>query len=85
MIPPMPLQQLMTAMPFRPFRIHLSEGSHYDIHHPDAASVEQIMVDIGVNPDSDGIADQLFHRAISLSLGVGNRHSTRYGSFRRWR
>jgi hypothetical protein len=54
----------MTANPFRPFRIHLSDGSHYDVANHDAAIVEQNTVDIGVNLDPDGIAERLVRCAI---------------------
>jgi hypothetical protein len=64
MITPKQLRQLMTANPFRPFRIHLSDGSYYDIPNHDAAIVEQATVDIGVNLDSDGIAEKLVRCAI---------------------
>ncbi len=55
------VKQLMTAKPFRPFRIHLSDGSHYD---HDAAFVERNTVDVGINLDSDGIAESLVRCAI---------------------
>lgn len=54
----------MTANPFRPFRIHLSDGSHYEVTNHDAAIVEQNTVDIGVNLDPDGIAERLVRCAI---------------------
>ena len=54
----------MTANPFRPFRIHLSDGSYYAVANHDAAIVEQNTVDIGVNLDSDGIAERLARCAI---------------------
>ena len=58
------VRQLMTANPFRPFRIHLSDGSHYDVPNHDAAIVEQNTVDIGINRDPDGIAERLVRCAI---------------------
>ena len=54
----------MTANPFRPFRIHLSDGSHYDVANHDAAFVEQNTFDIGVNLDADGIAERLVRCSI---------------------
>ena len=58
------LRQLLAASPFRPFRIHLSDGSHYDVTNHDMAIVEQTTVDVGVNLDSDGIAEKLARCAI---------------------
>ena len=54
----------MTANPFRPFRIHLSDGSHYDIFNHDAAIIEQKTVDIGINLDAEGIAEKLVRCSI---------------------
>ena len=58
------LKQLMTANPFRPFRVHLSDGSHYDVPNHDAALVEHTTLDVAVNPDRDGIAETLVRCAI---------------------
>ena len=58
------LRQLMTANPFRPFRIHLSDGSHYDVTNHDVALIERNTVDIGLNLDADGIAEKLVRCAI---------------------
>ncbi len=29
------LRKLHCAEPFRPFRVHLADGRHFDIHHPE--------------------------------------------------
>ena len=58
------LRELMTAEPFKPFRVHLSDGSTYDITHHDMAIVEQNTLDIGLNRDDDGIAQRLVRCAI---------------------
>ena len=58
------LRELMTAAPFKPFRVHLSDGSIYDITHHAMAIVEQNTLDIGVNRDDDGIAQRLVRCAI---------------------
>ena len=64
MIPARQLRQLLTATPFRPFRIHLSDGSHYDVTNHDMAIVEQTKVDLGLNRDDEGIAQMLVRCAI---------------------
>jgi len=58
------VRELVTASPFKPFRIHLSDGSHYDVHNRDMAIVEKNTVDIGVDLDPDGIAERLVRCAI---------------------
>ena len=58
------VRELITANPFKPFRVHLSDGSHYDVTNRDMAIVEKNTVDIGVNLDPDGIADGLVRCAI---------------------
>ncbi len=64
MITPRQLRDLITAEPFRPFRIHLSDGSHFDVTNHDMAIVERSTVDIGVNRDEDGVAERLVRCAI---------------------
>jgi hypothetical protein len=59
MITPKQLRDLLTAAPFKPFRICLSDGTGYDITNHDMALVERNTLDIGVNPDPDGIAERL--------------------------
>jgi hypothetical protein len=51
------IRDLMQAKPFRPFRIHMSDGSHYDITNHDAAFVGKNIVEVGRNLDSDGFAE----------------------------
>lgn len=58
------VRDLITANPFKPFRIHLSDGSHYDIKNRDVAIVERNTIDIGINLDPDGIADGLVRCSI---------------------
>ncbi len=29
------LRDLLRTRPFQPFRLHLTDGSHYDVRHPD--------------------------------------------------
>ena len=54
----------ITANPFKPFRVLLSDGSHYDVTNCDMAIVEKNTVDIGVNLDPAGIADGLVRCSI---------------------
>jgi hypothetical protein len=58
------LRELITAQPFKPFRIYLSDGSHHDVTNHDMAIVERSTVDIGVNRDAEGIAEKLVRCSI---------------------
>jgi hypothetical protein len=69
------VRQLLTAHPFRPFRVHLSDGSHYDVPNHDAAIVEHNTVDIGVNLDPDGIAERLVRCAILHIVKLEDREA----------
>jgi hypothetical protein len=51
------IRDLMQAKPFRPFRIHLSDGNHNDITNHDMAFVGRNTVEIGLNLDPDGFAE----------------------------
>ena len=51
------LRELLQAKPFRPFRICLSDGTHYDITNNDMAFVGRNTLEIGLNLDPDGFAE----------------------------
>ncbi len=54
----------MDAKPFRPFKIHLSDGKSFEISNHDAALISRSSIDIGVDPDPDGIAERFVRCAI---------------------
>ena len=62
------IKDLMDAKPFRPFRIHLSDGSSYEITNHDVAFVTKSSVEVGLHPDPDGIAERTVKCAI-LHIG----------------
>jgi hypothetical protein len=49
------IQGLVRAQPFRPFRIHVSDGSHYDVRDPLFVLVWRLRVEIGLKPDEGGL------------------------------
>ena len=51
------IRELLDAKPFKPFRICLSGGTHYDITHHDMAWVMKNTVEVGLNVDPDGFAE----------------------------
>jgi hypothetical protein len=58
------IKDLMNKHPFTPFRLHLSGGSSYEVVNHDAALVFRNFVEIGVNPDPDGILEKPVRCAI---------------------
>lgn len=58
------LKDLMVSKPFRPFKIHLSDGSHYDVLNHDMAMISRNSIDIGIHPDPEGIAERIIRCAI---------------------
>ena len=51
------LRELLQARPFKPFRICMSDGAHYDVNNHDMAFVGRNTVEIGLNLDPDGFAE----------------------------
>ena len=49
------IKELLDRRPFVPLRIHMTDGTAYDIHHPELVIVSQQRVDIGLYPDGDGV------------------------------
>ena len=58
------LKDLMDAQPFRPFKVHMTDGAIYDVPHHDAAFVTQNKIEIGLDLNKDGIARRSVHCAI---------------------
>ncbi|HET7625736.1 MAG TPA: hypothetical protein VFM25_10785 [Verrucomicrobiae bacterium] len=58
------LQDRMTAKPFHPFKIHLSDGTEYTIENHDTAMVGRNAIEIGLNHDPDGVAEKFVRCAI---------------------
>jgi hypothetical protein len=49
-------KERLNESPFRPFRIHMSDGSTYDVTNHDTAIVKRHGLEIGLDPDEDSIA-----------------------------
>lgn len=41
------LVQALRSQPFRPFRIHVSDGAEYDVRHPDVVLVTPMYAIVG--------------------------------------
>lgn len=57
MMTAMQIRELMKAKPFKPFRLCLSDGTHYDITNHEMAFVGKYTVEVGLNLDADGFAE----------------------------
>ena len=64
------LLQVLRHQPFEPFRLHLSDGTAFEIHHPDQCSVGLTTAHVGV-PRREG--RRRFQEVVICSL----RHITR--------
>ena len=45
------IRDRLKSLPFKPFRMHISDGSHYDIRHPDFLFVTKSLLTIGLESD----------------------------------
>jgi len=50
------LQKILRHQPFKPFRIYMSDGSSYDIKHPEVALLTRHTLEVGID-EKDGIPD----------------------------
>lgn len=62
-MPPQEVRKVLTDRPFIPFRIHVSDGSSYDVPYPADAFVEMLYITVGIDPDDSG----LFRRTVRIS------------------
>jgi len=53
------LRRHVRRHPFVPFRIHLSDGSRYDIHHHDFMIVAKGVVEVGLSAGPDEYPAQI--------------------------
>jgi hypothetical protein len=64
---PVDLLQALRKRPFEPFRIQVSDGTVYDIRHPELVMVGLGAVIIGI--PASGQAQPVYERAETVSLG----------------
>ncbi len=72
MIAPQELLNYLKAQPFRPFRIHMASGEHFDVRHPEMVRVgRNVLILFTMVSDSP----DLFDRWETLSLMLMERIS----------
>ncbi len=64
MLRPEEIRDLARRQPFRPFRIHLSDQTHFDVIHPEMIMVGVRSVTVGIPGRRPGIAA----RTLTLDL-----------------
>jgi hypothetical protein len=64
MITAMQLRERMNAVPFRPFRVTLSDGRSFDVPNHDVALVKRNSIMIGIELDSRSFAQKYVECAI---------------------
>jgi hypothetical protein len=68
------LREMMRANPFRPFRVYMSDGTSHEVLNHDSAFVERSSLDIGLNPDADGIAADIVRCSILHIVKIEDIH-----------
>lgn len=58
------LKERMQEFPFRPFRIHTSDGRSYDITNHDMMFIKRNGVEVALDLDADSIAERFAKIAI---------------------
>ena len=58
------IRELLTAKDFKPFAIHTTDGARYDITNHDMVLVGRNAIEIGLERDQKGIAEQFVRCAI---------------------
>ena len=66
---PNDIRDKLNCMPYQPIRIHVSDGTSYEVHFASDASVNRMEMFIGLDPDTDGIPTK--------SIYIDPRHVTR--------
>jgi hypothetical protein len=66
MLRPEEVQAFQRKTPFEPFRVHLSDGTTYDVKHPELIMVGERSVVIGVPRSENG--GTVYHRSETVAL-----------------
>jgi hypothetical protein len=48
-------RDLLSQQPFRPFRLVMSSGQHYDVRHPEMAFLTRTSILVGTDVADDGV------------------------------
>jgi hypothetical protein len=59
------LEKKLRNRPFRPFRLYLTDGSAYDVRHPELMMLGRRMAVVGLASDP---AETIFDRSVDIDL-----------------
>ena len=48
-------RDLLTQQPFKPFRVIMSSGRHYEVRHPEMAFLTRTSLLVGIDEADDGV------------------------------
>ena len=51
---PQELYAVLRRQPFEPFCLHVSDGKHYEIRHPEQMILSRRAAHVGIGPDGEG-------------------------------
>ena len=70
---PEELRTLLRRQPFVPIRIHFTDGSTYDVKHPEMAMLTRSTIEIGMEEEAgSGIADNVVYCSLVQIVRVEN-------------
>lgn len=70
---PEEIERLLRRRPFVPIRLHLTDGTIYDVRHPEMALLTRSTVDIGFSEQQGStIADRVIYCALVHVVRVEN-------------
>ncbi len=70
---PEEFRMLLRRQPFIPVRVYLSDGTSYEIHHPEMAFLTRSTVEIGFEEQKgSGVADRVMHCSLLHVVRVEN-------------
>jgi hypothetical protein len=52
------IQERLHRQPFEPFRFFMSDGSHYDVRHPEMAWVTARTIHVAIGNGEDGLPER---------------------------
>ena len=55
---PKDIKAHLRKQPFQPIRVYVSDGSHYDVRHPEMMMVGQTEVVIGLGPSEEKVFEE---------------------------
>jgi hypothetical protein len=58
-VDPETILEQLRIRPFQPFRIYMSDGSYYDVRHPEWMLVTRRRINIAVNLDHRGLGREV--------------------------